>query len=195
MTAFDSGKTAELFDEPEVAVAMQGNARVVSISGKAEVVIDRTDKVEELWSETWRPWFPGGPAVGRPSPGVLGGPRSLVRGTKGETMPKTISRDALREKLQGGGPVLIEVLGAPLYRKFHLPGAINIPLGDDFRSRVQETVPDKSQEVVVYCADAECDASPKAARQMEEMGYRHVLDYAAGKQDWKDAGLPVHGAS
>jgi hypothetical protein len=26
------------------------------------------------------------------------------------------------------------------------------------------------------------------------MGYRNVRDYAEGKQDWLDAGLPVEGA-
>jgi hypothetical protein len=43
----------------------------------------------------------------------------------------------------------------------------------------------------VYCYDTDCDASPKAARRMEDLGYQTVYDYEAGKVDWKEAGLPV----
>jgi len=56
---------------------------------------------------------------------------------------------------------------------------------------VRTAVPDKQGTVAVYCADAKCQASSKAARRMDELGYRHVLDYEAGKSDWQKAGLPV----
>jgi rhodanese-related sulfurtransferase len=36
-------------------------------------------------------------------------------------------------------------------------------------------------------------ASSEEARELEEMGYERVLHYAAGKQDWIRAGLPVEG--
>jgi hypothetical protein len=45
--------------------------------------------------------------------------------------------------------------------------------------------------VVVYCLNADCEASRKAGGRMEELGYEHVLDYKAGKMDWEEAGLPV----
>jgi rhodanese-related sulfurtransferase len=51
-------------------------------------------------------------------------------------------------------------------------------------------VPDEDRDVIVYCKDADCDASPKAAKRMEQLGYRNVFDYAAGKEDWKIADLP-----
>lgn len=78
-----------------------------------------------------------------------------------------------------------------LFAKFHLPGAINVPLGDDFEERIQKAVPHRDREVVVYCYDDDCDASPKAAKKMEKLGYTKVLDYEGGKMDWKSAGLPV----
>lgn len=46
---------------------------------------------------------------------------------------------------------------------------------------------------MVYCYDADCTASPKAAERIEALGYRSVYDYEAGKMDWKQAGLPVEG--
>ena len=105
---------------------------------------------------------------------------------------KAISRDELVDRLRTHEDLtLVEVLGEEAYNTFHLPRAINVPLGDGFDERIQEAVPDKSATVVVYCKNTECRASPKAARRMDELGYRDVLDYEAGKEDWKAAGLPT----
>lgn len=104
---------------------------------------------------------------------------------------QTISRDELKQWIDNDGPVLVEVLGEPVFRKFHLPGAINVPVGEGFDEKIRQAVPEKDTPVVVYCLDAACQASPKAARRMEELGYTRVYDYAAGKEDWKAAGLPT----
>lgn len=107
---------------------------------------------------------------------------------------QTITRDELNEQLgNDDGLTVVEVLDEKYYRKFHLPGAVNVPLEDDFDKKIQEAVPDKSKPVVVYCADRDCHASPKAARRMDELGYREVYDYEDGKMDWKEAGMPVEG--
>jgi general stress protein 26 len=55
-----SGKQEELADDDHVNVAMQGDGRFLSITGRARVVRDEP-KQEELWSETRRVWFPDGP--------------------------------------------------------------------------------------------------------------------------------------
>lgn len=86
---------------------------------------------------------------------------------------------------------LVEVLGREQYRNYHLPGAINVPARDNFETAIQQAVPDKTMPVIVYCLNTECQASPKAARRMEALGYQKVYDYEAGKQDWKAAGLPI----
>jgi rhodanese-related sulfurtransferase len=104
---------------------------------------------------------------------------------------RTITTQQLNERLANEGLTLVDVLDPKHYRKFHLPGAVNVPLGDDFDRRIQEAVPDKNETIVVYCMDADCQASPKAGERMEELGYQNVLDYVAGKTDWKEAGLPV----
>lgn len=104
---------------------------------------------------------------------------------------ETIAREQLQRRLENGDVTLVEVLGEEMYKKFHLPGAINVPLGDDFADRFARAVPNKEAPIVVYCMDAACDASPTAAKRLDELGYQHVYDYQAGKMDWKDAGLPV----
>ena len=58
-TAVDSPKVHELQADAHVAVVMQDHRKFVSVSGIARVVQDRA-LVEELWSESWRVWFPKG---------------------------------------------------------------------------------------------------------------------------------------
>ena len=102
----------------------------------------------------------------------------------------------LKEMLQREREMeLINVLPKDQFEKEHIPGSINIPVGaNDFADRVQDAVGTKKKTVVVYCASEECDASPKAARMLDDAGFRRVYDYEAGMSAWRDAGLPVEKA-
>jgi len=101
-----------------------------------------------------------------------------------------IQRNDIAESIQQNGPlILVEVLPPDEYEKGHLPSAINVPLGEQFEETFSLVVPDKDSPVVVYCASKACDASPKAAKRLEKMGYGNVMDYSGGKKDWSDAGL------
>lgn len=102
-----------------------------------------------------------------------------------------IDREQLQRMMEEGAVTVVEVLDKSNFEKFHLPEAINVPLKGDFENDIEDVVPDKSQPVVVYCMDEDCDGSPRAAEKMEELGYQRVYDYEAGKVDWKEAGLPI----
>lgn len=105
---------------------------------------------------------------------------------------QTISRQEARELIDGQEDLtIIETLAPDDYEEFHIPGARNVPLDDSFPETIRNVVPDPSTPVLVYCLEAECSASAKAAQCMEDMGYRNVYDYEAGKVDWKAAGLPI----
>jgi len=104
-----------------------------------------------------------------------------------------ISRDEIKTKLDRGDKfVLVEALPEQYYRKAHLPGAINLP-HDQIGELAPRLLPDKSQEIVVYCANTTCQSSTIAAHHLAELGYTNVKRYVEGKQDWLDAGLPVEG--
>ena len=105
----------------------------------------------------------------------------------------TMDRQQLKRMMDEDAVTVVEVLDEKYFNKFHLPGAINVPLSGDFEGDIQSAVPDKGHPVAVYCLDADCDASPKAAKRMELLGYDRIYDYEAGKMDWKDNGLPVEG--
>lgn len=105
---------------------------------------------------------------------------------------KTITTEQLRSELDAPThPVVVDVLPPKDFHEFHIPTALNVPLGPRFDQRIQEAIPDKNERVVVYCRDEACTASEQAADVMERSGYTNVLRYEAGKDDWKRAGLPV----
>jgi len=108
-------------------------------------------------------------------------------------MVQKIDRETLKQKMDRGDDFhLVEVLQPGPYNKAHIKGAINIPF-TKMGERARETF-EKDDEIVVYCADTECQASPRAAEKLDAMGYVHVYDYEAGKADWMDAGYPVESA-
>ena len=59
LTQDNSGKMDEIATDNHVNIVMQSSLKFVSISGKASSVKD-SRKVEELWNEAWKVWFPGG---------------------------------------------------------------------------------------------------------------------------------------
>tara|TARA_R110002049_G_scaffold305056_1_gene501021 strand:+ start:69818 stop:70300 length:483 start_codon:yes stop_codon:yes gene_type:complete len=59
ITDRNSGKIAEIESNPEVGVTMQSGNRFVMLSGTARVVDDQA-KIESLWKEVWKVWFPKG---------------------------------------------------------------------------------------------------------------------------------------
>jgi rhodanese-related sulfurtransferase len=105
-------------------------------------------------------------------------------------MAKTIRRDDVKRKIDRGDDfVLIEVLEPDAFREKHIKGAINIPLGRIGREARDRFDPE--EEIVVYCADKACTASPKAAEKLENLGFKNVYDYEGGKADWDRAGYPM----
>ncbi len=107
-------------------------------------------------------------------------------------MAANITREQLAARIERGDEfVLVEALSQKHYESSHLPGAINLPY--EFIDEAEKVLPDKHAEIVVYCMNPGCVASSEEARELEEMGYRRVLHYAAGKQDWIRAGLPIEG--
>lgn len=59
LTQRHSPKVDEIAHDSQVNIAMQSSTKYVSLSGRAMPVEDR-DKVNSLWNESWKVWFPGG---------------------------------------------------------------------------------------------------------------------------------------
>lgn len=59
-TDLASGKVDDINSNPDVCITMTGSSGNATVRGKATVIRDLS-KIKDLWSETWRVWFPGGP--------------------------------------------------------------------------------------------------------------------------------------
>jgi molybdopterin/thiamine biosynthesis adenylyltransferase/rhodanese-related sulfurtransferase len=85
-------------------------------------------------------------------------------------------------------PVVLDVREREEYRQGYVPGALPLPRGF-LEMRVEETVPDKTQPIVAYCAGG--TRSLLAGRILKELGYTNVTSMRGGFTAWKNQGLPV----
>jgi sulfur-carrier protein adenylyltransferase/sulfurtransferase len=84
-----------------------------------------------------------------------------------------------------GPPVFIDVRETDEWTEGHIPGAIHVPRGN-LESRIEQAVPSKDAQVVLYCASG--NRSAFAARTLEELGYGNVASLAGGFAEWKRSG-------
>jgi molybdopterin/thiamine biosynthesis adenylyltransferase/rhodanese-related sulfurtransferase len=83
-------------------------------------------------------------------------------------------------------PLLLDVREHDEWQEGHLPGALHLPRGN-LESRIEALVPDKSREIVIYCAGG--SRSAFAAKSLNELGYENVASMAGGFTDWKRNGF------
>ena len=91
--------------------------------------------------------------------------------------------------MEANDVILIDVLKPESFEKGHIPGAINIPL-KKVASEAKKRF-DKDQEIIVYCSDEECSASPAAGKKLEDIGFSNVTHFKGGKKEWQEAGYQM----
>ena len=107
------------------------------------------------------------------------------------TLP-TVTAEELERKIDNGDPfVLVDALAPMAYAHSHLPGAINLPPSAVDPELVARRIPDRNAEIVVYCANPNCEDSVETAQRLQTLGYTNVHHYPGGKNEWRDAGLPL----
>ena len=98
-----------------------------------------------------------------------------------------VSREDLLERVASGLVTVLDVRPQDEFGQGHLPGAVNIPLGE-LQDRLAELDPDR--EVIAYCRGAYCVFAFEAVAALRAQGRpaRRLVD---GFPEWKAAGLPV----
>jgi rhodanese-related sulfurtransferase len=109
-------------------------------------------------------------------------------------MAATISRDELEREIERGAVTVVETLRSEHYDQGHIPGAIHIHF-EEVAEKAPELLTDKDAAIVTYCSNVACRNSEIAANKLAAMGYTNVRKYAAGKQDWQEAGLPLESSA
>ncbi|HVY37179.1 MAG TPA: molybdopterin-synthase adenylyltransferase MoeB [Polyangia bacterium] len=108
-----------------------------------------------------------------------------------ETDVETLRKEIEAQKGKGGngngaGPILVDVREKDEWTEGFIPGARWIPRGF-LELRIEDQVPERSAEIVLYCAGG--TRSALAARALAELGYTNVKSLAGGFSAWKRAGL------
>ena len=93
-----------------------------------------------------------------------------------------------RDQLSNGA-VFVDVREPEEWAIGHIPGARHVPKSY-LESRIEGTVPDRTQHVILYCASG--NRSAWATRTLvEDLGYEHVESMTGGFTLWKDRGYEV----
>ena len=102
-----------------------------------------------------------------------------------------VSREDLVSRLKDGLVTVLDVRPGDEFALGHLPGALNIPLGE-LERRLGEVPADR--EVIAYCRGPYCVLSFEAVAALRARGYlvRRLED---GYPEWKAAGLPIEAAA
>src|SRR5437773_7682063 len=99
-----------------------------------------------------------------------------------------LTKERVREKMEGKNTVVLNVLSEGEYGKLHIKGSLNLPLGSDPSgfAKAVETRFGRDKFFITYCAGYDCSAGPNAARILKENGFR-AEDYPGGIQEWSEA--------
>ena len=102
-----------------------------------------------------------------------------------------VTRQELAMRMRDGLVTVIDVRPPDEFALGHVPGAINVPLGD-LPARLAEL--GKDREVVAYCRGPWCVMSFEAVAALRSHGYaaRRLAD---GMPEWRAAGMPVEVAA
>jgi molybdopterin/thiamine biosynthesis adenylyltransferase/rhodanese-related sulfurtransferase len=110
--------------------------------------------------------------------------RDLLRQVKAQI--KETSPEEVYERLDRGASfAILDVREEEEVRNGTVPGAIHLSRAH-FESRVEDVLPDKDAEVVVYCASGVRSAF--SAKTLGDLGYSDVASMKGGFTRWKDLG-------
>jgi rhodanese-related sulfurtransferase len=106
----------------------------------------------------------------------------------------TMSKEAVKDKMKDANTVVLNVLSEADFAKLHIKGSENLPFGSDAGAFAQavEKKYGKEKFFITYCASLTCDGGPKAAKALQEKGFK-ATDYAGGTKDWSEAGFSTEG--
>lgn len=110
--------------------------------------------------------------------------RDLLQKVKGEIAE--VSPEEVRDRLQRGArPHILDVREQDEVQSGIIPGAAHLSRAH-FESRVEDVLPSKDTEIVVYCASGVRSAF--ASKTLRELGYANVSSMSGGFTRWKDLG-------
>ena len=105
----------------------------------------------------------------------------------GATTVDTMLAKGLLDK----GVTFVDVRSPEDYKKGHIPGAVNLPVYENFSSETLSAIVKKNQRVLFYCNGVSCQASSIATKKALDWGWKSIFYYREGFPAWVRSGLEV----
>lgn len=86
--------------------------------------------------------------------------------------------------------IFIDARPEQQYQRSHIKGAINIP----YRSREKEKLTNnisKNENIIVYCYSKSCNQARILAKDLQKLGFLHVIVFEGGYSEWNKAKYPL----
>lgn len=109
----------------------------------------------------------------------------------GQASPSIIHLQEARQLHESGEALFIDARHPLEYALGHIPGAVNVPLGDLEHRRDQIDDLPKDRILVTYCDGVQCNSSLALAAKLREAGFPSVRFFFGGWNEWTGSGLPV----
>jgi rhodanese-related sulfurtransferase len=122
-------------------------------------------------------------------------PPQKPRMYEGKRQIMSMTKEAVREKMNDPNTVVLDVLSEDDYNKLHIKGSDCFTFGQNVRSFLLavEKKYGKGKFIITYCASlADALSRHNAAVVLKEQGFE-AEDYPGGILEWSEAGFPTEG--
>ncbi len=107
--------------------------------------------------------------------------------------PREIDLEEFQRFATTHGGSVLDARAETFYHLGHVPGALNLSreaFERDYAALRPALVARKNQPMAVYCSGADCPDAGLVAEALRKLGYRNLLIYPEGWEQWSQAGLP-----
>ncbi len=103
-----------------------------------------------------------------------------------------IDPSGLVARLEGGNCILLDVRPEIVYKRGHIPAAVNLPLGEarifeDFVAQIGKT----GRPIIIYCTSLYCKDSETMRKMLSERAIDNIIIFKGGYAAWFKGGLPI----
>ena len=86
--------------------------------------------------------------------------------------------------------VFVDGRTAAAFKRGHIPGAINLPVGE-VAKRLSVLPDEKDVRLIVYCGSISCPLSYNLLKQLQRYNYTNIQIFQRGVEEWRRFGYPL----
>ena len=114
---------------------------------------------------------------------------ALLKAYNQRSIPYISVTEARMHQLNGDA-LILDAREKEEFEVSKIPSAMYIGSQQFSEKRLQKTIQDKDQEIIVYCSIG--IRSEKISEKIKKLGYTHVKNLYGGIFEWKNEGYPVY---